>query len=182
MHVTINGSPSLSMKRYEIKINCTPKKVHIDYQIADSLNRGTFKSIKFGNNLSYRSAELIGKKNLSKMDSLLQDSVKIYYCKLDSAIKANTIYSRKKVTFNRTKNNYGQLLATIFNSDDIELNKNRDRGILDGTYFEFFLEKDNLIRRFQAHSPDEKSQPLFGRLIEQTLSFLPENERKKYWR
>lgn len=93
--------------------------------------------------------------------------------KIDSVMQYYTHYSIDSIIVRKNKHKaYASLVQSVLNTPTdnlLQTDKNRNRIVLDGTWFSFLLQCNGCIKKVYAHSPNEESHPLLYALVKNTL-------------
>jgi hypothetical protein len=164
--VNLQASNSVNGTNFLLETLCYENEVKIKIKVKDSLSMNTLRS-----DSTYKIfVNSIDKFNYDSENDTLMNLFK----KVDSATKANTVYSIDSVyvTYDQFPK-YKKLLNDLFSSSLIKLENrenNKNRIILDGTQMEFkFLQNDSTLFTAHAHSPTKLSHALLYDYIIGTL-------------
>jgi hypothetical protein len=164
--INLQASTSVNGTNFFLETSCSESKIKIKIKVKDSVSMNTLKS-----DSTYKIVlNCINRLNSDPKNNTLMN----YFKKVDSAIKANTVYRIDSVyvTYNQFPK-YKKLLNDLFSSSLIKLENrenNKNRIILDGTQMEFmFLQNDSTLFTAHAHSPTKLSHPLLFDYLITTL-------------
>lgn len=112
----------------------------------------------------------------SKDSSARSESKSIDFKPLAKIIKEYTYYSKDSVRVNLQKHRtFEELLSKVAdpadNEPEIEMERMKNRHILDGTAYLVQIKTVNQVRTFQLSSPTPASHPLFYKIIHEPLKF-----------
>jgi hypothetical protein len=166
LKIDIRASGSFEGTNLLISIHRHTDSIKIIYKLRDSVNyKGLFKNKRYNDLKKFSTWPLNVR---TRIDSIQKINLELY-----NLSQQYTYYSKDSLLISiHSDTIYTKLLDEVSTtgSDSLENKKiNKDRAVLDGTYFIFNIKIGNTERNVHAHSPDQISHPILYQLLHQTL-------------